>query len=286
MVVCALYNYYVIDSVKVADITKAIDSSKFIYKNKTRYFDKVLYDTSFIKEKVTDSSANNVVTSDSTIADTLQFTYTTIIDSTIIIDSVLTNDTIVVLDSVMIYNLAFVPKSKSDLLFNGKAKIHGGDYAIMHIELGIDKRSNLNFINDFSLSQGFENANGNWFKNMESRSTNISYSKKKKAKSVRIARYMHRKNIIIEQPIADTILKQPDQILEKNYRKKSDSFWLASRHDSLSTSEGKVYVLIDSLKKTKTFKVLAGIGGFLASGYYSTKVIDIGNLQQLVLGMI
>jgi hypothetical protein len=37
----ALYNYYVIDSVKVADTSKAIDSSKFIYKNKTLYFNKV-----------------------------------------------------------------------------------------------------------------------------------------------------------------------------------------------------------------------------------------------------
>jgi hypothetical protein len=108
----------------------------------------------------------------------------------------------------------------------------------------------------FHLSQGFENVNGNWFKNMESRSTNISYSKKKKAKSVRIARYMHRNNIIIEQPIADTILKDADQILVKNYRKKTDSFWLASRHDSFQNLKQNVYILIDSLKKTKVFKAL------------------------------
>ena len=266
----ALYNYYVIDSVKAVDNSKAIDSSKFIYKNKTNYFDIVNYDTTTIKNDLTDST------------DSLQPIYTTIIDTSIIKDSLITIDTIVVRDSVMIYNLAFVPKSKSDLLFNGKVKIHGGDYAIMSIDLGIDKRSNLNFINDFSLSQGFENIGTNWFKNSESRSTNISYSKKKKAKSVRIARYMHRNDIILEKPIADTILNDADQILEKNYRKKSDSFWLATRHDTLSTQEGKVYFLIDSLKRTKIYKAFSGIGSFFASGYYKTKVVDIGNAYQLV----
>jgi hypothetical protein len=277
----ALYNYYVIDSVKVADTTKAIDTSKFIYRKRTVYFDKIVYDTSVIKQNLTDSSTNAVINDTATI-DSLPFIYTTRIDTSFIKDSLNTTDTIVVRDSVMIYNLAFVPKSKSDLLFNGKAKIHGGDYAIMNIDLGIDKRSNLNFINDFSLSQGFENVDGNWFKNMESRSTNISYSKKRKAKSVRIARYMHRKNIIINQPIADTILKDIDQVLVKNYRKKPDSFWLASRHDTLSKSEAKVYILIDSLKNTKIYKALAGMGSFFASGYYKTKVIDIGNAYQLV----
>lgn len=276
----ALYNYYVIDSVKVADTTKAIDTSKFIYKNRTLHFNKVKYDTSIIKNMLTADSTinaiNNTVHPDSSI-----ITYTTVIDSSIIADSLIATDTIIVRDSVMIYNLAFTPKSKSDLLFNGKAKIHGGDYAIMKIELGIDKRSNLNFVNDFSLSQGFENVNGNWFKNMESRSTNISYSKKKKAKSVRIARYMHRKDIIIEQPIADTILKDIDQVLVKGYRKKSDSFWLASRHDTLAKSEENVYFLIDSLKRTKIYKAFSALGSLFASGYYKTKIIDIGNIYQI-----
>lgn len=263
----ALYNYYVIDSVKVVNSNKAIDSSKFIYRNKTRYFSNITYDTTVTKNYT---------------ADSLEFTYSTIIDSLVTLDSFIYIDTIVVRDSVMIYNLAFTPKSKSDLLFNGKAKIHGGDYAIMEIDLGIDKRANLNFINDFTLSQGFTYVDNNWFKNSESRATNISYSKRKKAKSVRIARYMHRNKIILEQPIADTILKDADQILQKNYRRRNDSFWVNSRHDTLSKSESNVYILIDSLKKTKIFKAFSGIGGFLASGYYKTKIIDIGNAYQLV----
>ncbi len=185
-------------------------------------------------------------------------------------------------DSVWIYNLAFVPKSKSDLLFNGKATIRDSSFAITKIELGIDRRSNINFINEFSLKQGFVYTGKGWFKNEESRSTDIAFTKRKKAKSVRIARYLHRDSIIVDEPIADSILKQENIVLLKNYRKQKDSFWVANRQLPLSVPESKVYFLLDTLKKTRFYKAVSGIGGFFATGYYKTKVIDIGNLYQMV----
>ena len=278
----ALYNYYLIDSVKIVDTLKAIDSSKFIYKNRTVYTKNMVYDTSFIKQIPVDSTITNVLTDSIYQTDSLQPVYTVKIDSVLVLDSLIEIDTIVVRDSVWIYNLAFVPKAKGDLLFNGKATIRDSSFAITKIELGIDKRSNINFVNDFSLKQGFANNGKGWFKNEESRSTNIAITKRKKAKSVRIARYLHRNDIQINQPIADTILAQENTVFLKNYRKQTDSFWLNRRHDTLSTQEGKVYFLLDSLKKTRFYKAMSGIGSFFASGYYKTKTLEYGNLYQLV----
>ena len=278
----ALYNYYLIDSVKIVDTLKAIDSSKFIYKNRTVYTKNMVYDTSFIKQIPVDSTITNVLTDSIYQTDSLQPVYTIKIDSALVLDSLIEIDTIVVRDSVWIYNLAFVPKAKGDLLFNGKATIRDSSFAITKIELGIDKRSNINFVNDFSLKQGFANNGKGWFKNEESRSTNIAITKRKKAKSVRIARYLHRNDIQINQPIADTILAQENTVFLKNYRKQTDSFWLNRRHDTLSTQEGKVYFLLDSLKKTRFYKAMSGIGSFFASGYYKTKTLEYGNLYQLV----
>ncbi len=185
-------------------------------------------------------------------------------------------------DSAWLYNLAFVPKSKSDLLFNGSATIHDSSFAITKIDLSIDNRSNLNFVNGFSVKQSFENTGKGWFKNEETRTTNIAFTKTKRAKSVRLARYVDRKNILVDQPIADSILKQDNKILLKNYRKQSDSFWITNRHDTLSVQEEKVYYLIDSLKQTKFYKAVSTIGGIFASGYYKTKTLDYGNLYQMV----
>ena len=278
----ALYNYYLIDSVKIVDTLKAIDSSKFIYKNRTVYTKNMVYDTSLIKQIPVDSTITNVLTDSIYQTDSLQPVYTVKIDSVLVLDSLIEIDTIVVRDSVWIYNLAFVPKAKGDLLFNGKATIRDASFAITKIELGIDKRSNINFMNEFSLKQAFANNGKGWFKNEESRSTNIAITKRKKAKSVRIARYLHRNDIQINQPIADTILAQENTVFLKNYRKQTDSFWLNRRHDTLSTQEGKVYFLLDSLKKTRFYKAMSGIGSFFASGYYKTKTLEYGNLYQLV----
>jgi hypothetical protein len=278
----ALYNYYLIDSVKIVDTLKAIDSSKFIYKNRTVYTKNMVYDTSLIKQIPVDSTITNVLTDSIYQTDSLQPVYTVKIDSVLVLDSLIEIDTIVVRDSVWIYNLAFVPKAKGDLLFNGKATIRDASFAITKIELGIDKRSNINFMNEFSLKQAFANNGKGWFKNEESRSTNIAITKRKKAKSVRISRYLHRNDIQINQPIADTILAQENTVFLKNYRKQTDSFWLNRRHDTLSTQEGKVYFLLDSLKKTRFYKAMSGIGSFFASGYYKTKTLEYGNLYQLV----
>ncbi len=278
----ALYNYYLIDSVKIADTIKPIDTSRFIYNKKTNYFKKAVYDTSITKQIIVDTSQLATAKSDSLQTDSIQYTYIIKIDSSYVTDSFITTDTIVVRDSIWYYNLAFVPKAKGDLVFNGKATIQDSTFAITKIELGIDRRSNINFINDFSLKQRFSNTGKGWFKTEESRSTNIAIMKSKKAKSVRIARYLHRDNLIVNEPIADSILRQENTIFLKNYRRKTDSFWVASRHDTLSVPESKVYFLIDSLKRTRFYKAMSGVGSFFASGYYKTKTLEYGNLYQMV----
>ncbi|MEZ5025293.1 MAG: DUF5686 family protein [Chitinophagales bacterium] len=283
----ALYNFYLIDSVKIADDTKPVDSSKFIHNRIVTYTQKTIYDTTVVKTLIDssfqDSSTSNTTFIDSTHLDTtLRYSTALVIDSTFVTDSIVSFDTIVVLDSILIYHLAFVPKAKGDLLFKGSATIRDASFAITDIELGIDKRSNINFINDFYLKQSFVYTDKGWFKNKEARSSNIAITKRKKAKSVRIARYLSRKNIIVDQPIADTVLNQENTVYLKNYRRKTDSFWVASRHDSLTVPESKVYFLIDSLKHTRFYKAISKVGGIFASGYYKTKTVEFGNLYQMV----
>ena len=78
-------------------------------------------------------------------------------------DGALLNYKYFILDSIKsadstnwIYNMAFFPKAKGDLAFSGTAQIVQPDYAIKNIELGIDKRANINFISNFYLNQEFE----------------------------------------------------------------------------------------------------------------------------------
>lgn len=191
-------------------------------------------------------------------------------------------DSVKTADSLWNYQLAFVPKSKSDMLFVGRAWIQDSSFAIKRIEISIDKRSNINFVNDFILKQTYyESKNVGWFLEKEERATNIAFTKRKKAKSVRLYRYVSRNDIQLNQPINDTLLGLPDPLLLKDYRRKTDSFWVAERHDTLTTVENNVYFLIDSLKNTKTFKRLMKTGEFFTSGFYRINKVQIGDYMRM-----
>jgi hypothetical protein len=192
-------------------------------------------------------------------------------------------DSVKAADSIWTYQLAFVPKSKSDLLFLGRAWIQDSSYAIKKIEISIDKRSNLNFINDYMLKQTFvEEKNVGWFLQEEERSSNVAFTKRKKSKSIRIYRYLSKNDIKLNQPIIDTIFNPSNPTVVKDYRRRTDSFWVAERHDTLSTVENNVYFLIDSLKSTKFYKRISKVGSFFSSGHYRFNKVDLGNLYQLV----
>lgn len=180
------------------------------------------------------------------------------------------------------YQLGFVPRAKGDLTYVGKAWIHAPTWAIESIELSIDKRANINYLNDFHLTQSFEQIDGNWIKIKETRSTNLAFTKRKRSKSIRFYKYISRKDVLVNQPINDTIFKGENFEYIKDYRKHSEVYWNEKRHDSLTFTENKVYFLIDSLKKTHTYKVFSGLGRFITSGYYRAGPIDIGSLHQCI----
>ena len=88
----------------------------------------------------------------------------------------------------------------------------------------------------------------------------------------------HRDSIIVDEPIADSILKQENIVLLKIIVSKR--FILGSQSAiALSMLESKSLLFVRYLKRKLDFtKAVSGIGGFFTTGYYKTKVIDIGNL--------
>ncbi len=181
------------------------------------------------------------------------------------------------------YQLGFVPRNKGDMAFVGKAWIHEPTWAVEHIELSLDKRTNINYVNDFQFTQTFTQANGeDWVKVGETRSTNIAFTKRKRSKSIRMYRYTSRKDIQLNNTLPDTIFQGNDIEYQKDYRRHNDAYWDDSRHDTLTVNENNVYFLIDSLKNTHYYKVASTLGRVVTSGYYRVGPVDIGHLHQFL----
>ncbi|WP_332368652.1 hypothetical protein [Spirosoma telluris] len=65
-------------------------------------------------------------------------------------------------------------------------------------------------------------------------------------------------------------------MVEADAATKSNEFWIASRHDSLSAAESKVYTNIDSLKRMPSFRRTMEALTFLLAGYKSFGPFEMG----------
>jgi hypothetical protein len=187
-------------------------------------------------------------------------------------------------DSTWTYRIYFSPKSKTDLAFKGWAWIYAPSYAIQRMQIEIDRRANLNFVSEFFLEQGFVHASeSGWFKNYEVQTTNISITKRKKSKSVRLKRTTSRKDVLVnDTQIPDSLFAGEKVVYLKDFTRRDNDFWGFSRHDSLSVSESQVYGLIDSLKRTRAYKMYSWTGRLFATGYAKVGKFDLGNMYQMV----
>lgn len=181
-----------------------------------------------------------------------------------------------------VYHLGFAPSIKGELAFLGEAWIHAPTYAIQKIDLKIEKNANINFVNDFTISQEFELFNDKYWVKVKDRSTSgISLTQRKKSKMVHIEQLKIFDKFKIDQAIEDSIFKSK-RIYADNYRKKSDEFWVDNRQEILSESQNNVYYLIDSLKNTKAYKRYMGFGRTMVTGYYKAGPIEFGNLYNML----
>lgn len=181
-----------------------------------------------------------------------------------------------------IYHIGFAPSIKGELAFLGEAWIHAPTYAIQKIDLRIEKNANLNFVNDFTISQDFKFIDNKYWVKIKDKSTSgISINQRKKSKMVHMEQLRIFDNFKINQGIEDSIFKSK-KLYAENYRKKTDDFWEENRPVDLSETQNNVYFLIDSLKRTKAYKRYMFAGRTIVSGFFKTGPIEFGNLYNFL----
>lgn len=188
-------------------------------------------------------------------------------------------------DGKMNYRMFFTPKSKEDFGFTGKFVVEEGSWAIKEMNIGVDKRANINFVKRFDITQGYTFVSNQWVMNRDIRDVAMAFNKtSKKVFNVRFKQTSNRRDIIIDQPIPDTIFT--GDAIEKNigYNKKSDKFWEEARFDKLSKVEQNLYISVDSVKRTKAYKTFDYLLYVATSGFLPIHPInwEIGRVYQMV----
>lgn len=179
-------------------------------------------------------------------------------------------DTITDASGMKLIKLYFTPRNTNDLLFRGNMYITlDGNYSVQKINMFISKNVNLNWVRELHIDLDFEKGPDSRYHLIKSNVMADASVTKNSGTGFFGERTVSFKNFTINQPQPDSIYAGDATVKLKNAETRTDTFWTANRHDTLTNIQAKVYSNIDSLEKMPSFRRTVAIAMFLFSGYTS-----------------
>lgn len=181
-----------------------------------------------------------------------------------------------VVDGTKLIRLSFRPRNPNDLLFRGTMWITlDGNYAIQKLRLLVSKSINFNFVREMWINQDFtKRDDGRYLLTKSDVLGDFGLSKKGTGLfGERVVNYL---NFKANEPLPDSLFKGAPLVVQDSAVSRGDSFWIASRGDTLTGAESKTYANVDSLKNMKSFRRLVDWGTLLMAGYKQASWAEIG----------
>jgi hypothetical protein len=177
--------------------------------------------------------------------------------------------------------LSVYPRNPQDFGFRGSLYItNDSSYAVKRAELAFTQNTNVNFVNEFSLTQEYTWIDSTWCLTLDEATIDFSLTKKKsmmlgkRTNTYGKYRFNHR---IPEMTFMG--IHQVDKI--PDYDRRANQYWLDNRPIPLTRSEQGVYDMIVDMKSDRLFNRLLNLAGIVFSGYIDAGKVDIGPMGTL-----
>ncbi len=173
------------------------------------------------------------------------------------------------------YRIDFYPKREQDLAFTGSMWITKADYAIRRIDATVPKEVNLNYIEKIKIQQDLmKTSSGPWLPEKTRVVVDVSQVTKQTAGMIGKF-YVSTKDHRVNNPMPNEFYLNP-VTMEEDVQDFDDGYWNEVRHDTLTSTEKNVFLMIDTLKKIPAVKTYIDVASFLITGYYKVGPIDLG----------
>lgn len=173
------------------------------------------------------------------------------------------------------YKIELEPRNERDLAFKGVIWITDSTWALKRVDVTVDNKANLNFVEKIKIQQESEPTSAGAWMPVKSRVL-IDIAELADSTAGMIAKfYTSSKNIIVNQP-KDPKFYQSPIIVAEDSKMHDQDYWVAGRHDTLSQTEKNVFLMVDSLKKLPVIKSYVEIIDIAINGYKKAGPIDIG----------
>ena len=173
--------------------------------------------------------------------------------------------------------LGFVPRNKTDMLFEGKLFITlDGNYAVQNAFLTVNKDINLNFMRDLEARLEFEKGPEGRYHQSKS-SLSMEFALGEKGAGLFGQRVVNFKNYEVNHVRPDSVYNGPaEQIVYNPAERKSEEFWSQVRHVPLERAEQDIYRNVDTLQTIPSFRRTMDITSLFLAGYKSFGIVEIG----------
>lgn len=184
-----------------------------------------------------------------------------------------------------IYHIHFLPKNKSNPVFEGDIYIDSLSWALESASMHMIKGLNINWIRDLVVSYQATLINDSiWFPKQNKLLAHFSLEQKKNQKITSFIgqRQIDYSNIRINEEIPTEIAKlKNDVILEEDVLKNDDSYWESVRPHALSEREKGIYQMVDSIRGVPLFQNIYNLFNTIFFGYYGLEKFEIGPYYKL-----
>jgi hypothetical protein len=184
-------------------------------------------------------------------------------------------------DKYWCYQIEFTPKRKGELTVEGTMWVNDTTYAIKVVEGKIAKDANINFVNELTVKQTFEQVeNEVWMLVLDELLVDFQIGEKQMGFYGRkVTSY---RNFAINQPKEDSFYSGVENIfVVDGAADKSDSFWQENRHVELTRSQQGIYHMIDTLGSLPIVKTYIDIIQTISTGYYVWNKVELGPYSSL-----
>ncbi len=191
------------------------------------------------------------------------------------------NDSLRYIDGLPCHHIRFYPKGASDVAFTGEMYIHDSTFAVKRMDLSFSIEANINFVRSFWIRLEYSQlADKNWF--IDNITVLADFTVVENAPELTGffgRRYSQYKNVIINQPVHDSVFTPVDEVVTvSGFEVRDDKFWNSERSDSLSDEEQNIFHLVDTIESNWKFKIIKNSFTTVGTGWAPFKRFEIGNI--------
>lgn len=173
------------------------------------------------------------------------------------------------------YELKVAPKNPNQVAFTGKLWIDKRSFALLKMDVVIPKEANLNYIEQIEVTREWSPTEAGPFFPRRTDITIDASDINEKWASMMVRSTFTVDKLILNAPRETKFYEFPVEVNE-DAQNDDQAFWLANRHDSLSTHEADAFALVDTINNLPIVRSYVDIFNVVVNGYKSLGKVEIG----------